>query len=54
MVNLMATVLFRHGLDNKCKLVYAGEIQNEIVEWKGPPIFQIKSWSSTVVMLLYQ
>ena len=33
-VNLMATVLFWHGFDNKSKLVYAGEIQNEIVEWK--------------------
>ena len=31
-VNLTATVLFWHGFDNKSKLVYAGEIQNEIVE----------------------
>ena len=33
-VNIMATVLFWHGSDNKSKLIYAGEIQNEIVEWK--------------------
>ena len=33
--------LVRHGFDNKSKLVYyAGEIQNEIIEWKWPPIFQ--------------
>ena len=33
-VNLMATVLCWHGFDNKSKLVSAGEIQNEIIEWK--------------------
>ena len=26
-VNLMATVLFWHGFDNKSQLIYAGEIQ---------------------------
>ena len=43
-VNLIATILFWHGFD-KSKLVYAREIQNEIVEWKCPPIciFQNKS-----------
>ena len=41
-VNLMATVLCRHGFNSKPKLVYAGEIQNEIIEWKWPSIFQNK------------
>ena len=32
----MATVLGWHGFDNKSKLLYTGEKQNEIIEWKLP------------------
>ena len=38
----MAMVLFWHGFDNWSKLVYAGEIQKYIAEWKWPHIFQNK------------
>ena len=38
-VSLMGTVLFWHGFNN---LSIRGRYKNEIVEWKGPPIFQNK------------
>ena len=40
--NLMATVLFRHGFDHYLSLSMRGRYNNEIAEWKWPPIFRNK------------